>query len=241
MPRKLVSSGVHQVVGISDFILRRHLDSGYFRGVGSRVIPNGYAGPAALPPARRRQPGYRIGYLGRIAPAKGIEHLIGAVRASRFAERLTLRIAGAGDEVYARQMRETCAGIHADFPGVVAPEAFLRDVDLLVVPSSYHEPLGRVVIESYANGVPVLAARRGGLPELVDHEVTGHLFDPDEPGSLQRELDLMLGRMEAQPEWLEQLRRHAFERARAFHPERVTREYVAVYQAAVTACATREP
>jgi glycosyltransferase involved in cell wall biosynthesis len=234
MPRKLASSGIDHVVGISDFVLRRHLDNGYFRGVHSSVIPNGYAVPETLPPRPRARTSYRIGYLGRIAPAKGIERLIEAVRASRYAGRVVLRIAGAGDERYADQLRKACAGIDTQFLGVVAPEAFFQDVDVLVVPSSYHEPLGRVVIEAYANGAPVLAARRGGLPELVDHGVTGHLFDPDEPGSLQRELDLMLARMEAEPQRLELVRRRAFERARAFKPERITREYAAVYQAAVT-------
>jgi glycosyltransferase involved in cell wall biosynthesis len=91
------------------------------------------------------------------------------------------------------------------------------------------------VIEAYAHGVPVLAARRGGLPELVDHGVTGHLFDPDEPGELQRELDLMLARMDKEPQRLELLRQRAFERAGAFKPERITAEYVAAYQAAVKA------
>jgi glycosyltransferase involved in cell wall biosynthesis len=49
---------------------------------------------------------------------------------------------------------------------------------MVVVPSVWKEPFGRVVIESYAYGKPVLAANRGGLPEIVKSD-TGRIFDPE--------------------------------------------------------------
>lgn len=241
LPRRLVSTRVDHVVGISSFILRRHLSSGYFRGVESSVIHNGYEGPGPVAAAQRTDGKYRIGYLGRIAETKGIESLINAIKASRHVHRVALRIAGGGDDAYVERLKKECAGIDVEFLGVVSPEDFFKEVDVLVVPSSYHEPLGRVVIEAYSNGVPVLAARRGGLPELVQHGVTGCLFDPDDAGSLEYELDSMLGQLQAEPQRLELMRRRALARASAFKPEAITRQYLAVYRMAMNRRAGKRP
>ncbi|MBV8465235.1 MAG: glycosyltransferase family 4 protein [Burkholderiales bacterium] len=69
--------------------------------------------------------------------------------------------------------------------------AFTQDVacyyaaaDLLVVPSREPEPFGRVAIEAMAYGLPVVAARHGGLPEIVEEGQTGLLFHPNEASSL---------------------------------------------------------
>jgi glycosyltransferase involved in cell wall biosynthesis len=48
----------------------------------------------------------------------------------------------------------------------------------LLVPSLWYEPSGRVVLEAYAAGVPVVASRIGGLPEIVDDNVSGLLVEP---------------------------------------------------------------
>jgi glycosyltransferase involved in cell wall biosynthesis len=68
-----------------------------------------------------------------------------------------------------------------EFRGTVSPDevlALLRHARALVVPSTWHEGAGRVVLEAYATGVPVLASRVGALPETVQDEVTGLLLPP---------------------------------------------------------------
>lgn len=49
--------------------------------------------------------------------------------------------------------------------------------DLVVVPSEFEEPFGMVAIEAMSCGTPVLATRRGGLPEIITNDVTGFLLD----------------------------------------------------------------
>jgi glycosyltransferase involved in cell wall biosynthesis len=64
--------------------------------------------------------------------------------------------------------------------GVVEPGTVQRYYplgDLLVVPSEFEEPFGMVAIEGMAAGVPVLATRRGGLPEFVLPGQTGYLIE----------------------------------------------------------------
>ena len=83
-------------------------------------------------------------------------------------------------------LRDRSCGLHVEFPGKVSPAAFYESVDVTVVPSLWHEPLARVIFESFAHGVPVIASSRGGSPELVVPGRTGWLFDPDEPAALEQ-------------------------------------------------------
>jgi glycosyltransferase involved in cell wall biosynthesis len=55
----------------------------------------------------------------------------------------------------------------------------------LILPSSWAEPFGRVVIESFALGTPVICSAVGALPELVEHEVTGLLVEPGNSSALR--------------------------------------------------------
>ena len=60
----------------------------------------------------------------------------------------------------------------------------LGDALCAVVPSECYETFGRVVVESFAAGTPVVASRRGALEELVDDGVTGALFPPGDAAAL---------------------------------------------------------
>lgn len=76
------------------------------------------------------------------------------------------------------------------FDGPMA--SYLRALDLLVLPSRWEAlPLGP--IEAMTCGVPVLATAVGGVPEVVEHGVTGRLFEPGDPDALARELEQLLG------------------------------------------------
>ena len=62
----------------------------------------------------------------------------------------------------------------------------------LICPSEWYEPFGRVVIEAFSCGVPVLAARIGALEGLVDRDRTGRLFHPGDPDDLARHVGWLL-------------------------------------------------
>lgn len=71
--------------------------------------------------------------------------------------------------------------LHVDVPHHHIP-ALMHQADLFVLPSR-SEPFGIVLVEAGAAGLPVVAARVGGIPELIDHGATGLLVEPgDAPG-----------------------------------------------------------
>jgi len=137
----------------------------------------------------RRPPGAVpvFGYLGQLAPHKGVLTLIDAF------ERLPagtarLRIAGRGSVADAVAAR---AGGDIDYVGFVdadAKAAFLASLDCLVVPSEWREPGALVVSEAKAELLPVIGARIGGIPEVVPRSCADLLFAPGDVADLARSL-----------------------------------------------------
>jgi glycosyltransferase involved in cell wall biosynthesis len=55
--------------------------------------------------------------------------------------------------------------------------AFLGDAMALLFPIDWPEPFGLALIEAMANGTPVIAFRRGSVPEIIDHGIAGSIVD----------------------------------------------------------------
>jgi glycosyltransferase involved in cell wall biosynthesis len=146
------------------------------------VVYNGVAGPARVP-VRAQGGAPHVGCIGRIAPEKGQREFVAtAARIHRVLPDCRFKINGAplfGDaaaERYAAQVRSEAAGLPLEFAGWVNDVyAAMEQLDLLLVPSAGHEATTRVILEAFAAGVPVIAFPSGGIPEVVDHGVTGML------------------------------------------------------------------
>jgi glycosyltransferase involved in cell wall biosynthesis len=149
------------------------------------------ADPAAAPPRASRASAAVAGVVGRLVPEKGVDVflraaalVVAAIPAARFV------VVGDGPLRAALEERAaslglagavTFTGFRADAPQLIA------DLDVLAVPSrSDGSPL--VVCEAMAAGVPVVASRVGGLPDLVVHGVSGLLVRPEDPDDLARTL-----------------------------------------------------
>ncbi|WP_084582922.1 glycosyltransferase family 4 protein [Sphingomonas azotifigens] len=134
----------------------------------------------------------RFGYIGRLAPTKGVETLIEAARAlPQDGRAWSLAIAGDGAPDYVAQLRALANGhpcIH--FVGWQAAPKFYGMVDLVICPSVYNEPLPRVIYEAYGVAVPVVASRVGGNPEVVTPGVCGELYDGDSASDLAEKIGL---------------------------------------------------
>ena len=157
------------------------------------VVPLGLRLEGHGPPPEEREPGpFRIGFLARICPEKGLHVAAGALRL--LAERLgpeAVRLEAAGwlgpaDRAYFEEVRKglEADGLAFEYRGSVDRAAkieFLRSLHALTVPAPYHEPKGLYVLEALANGVPVVQPRHGAFPELVEGTGGGVLVDAAEP------------------------------------------------------------
>ncbi|MBY9064151.1 glycosyltransferase family 4 protein [Sphingomonas yunnanensis] len=133
--------------------------------------------PRALPDDR-----IVFGFIGRIAPTKGVENLLDAAIMQRDAggRDWSLDIAGDGDPAYLAQLRTRYGDDRIRFVGWTKAAPFYDSIDVLICPSTYNEPLPRVIYEGYGFALPTIAAASGGIPEVVEDGVTGLLYRPDD-------------------------------------------------------------
>lgn len=175
-PKKINSKYVTDIVGISDFVLKEHLRYNYFPNAKQHVIYNMCLDDTTQ---HKTYDGHvqnelRIGYIGRIHKTKGIELLLYAVSCitdEELRSNIKIMIAGEGDPEYLELLRKTAneMSVNAIFLGNTNSSHFLDSIDLLVVPSLWKEPFGRVVIESMGRKVPVAGKTTGGIPELLNN------------------------------------------------------------------------
>ena len=160
------------------------------------VIPNGVDVEAfrAVPPDRRARDGVTALFVGRLYPRqKGLEPLVEAFASVPSSVGLRLRLVGE-DWGGADLVRDRAsAGGVAERVTIVGPlpradllQEYAR-ADLLVLPSRF-EPFGIVLLEAMAAGLPVVASRTGGIPEVVAEGGTGLLVEPGDPAALAEAL-----------------------------------------------------
>lgn len=176
---------VDRPVAISDYLAREHLRHGLTFRYPIQTIPNGI-GPRLSREVSDNNGLEVIGFLGQIVPHKGVETLLQSVALMRWSAPQVL-VAGHGDARYVGSLKSLAArlNVRAEFPGFVDRDELLKRVGALVIPSIWPEPFGRVVLEAFAAGTPVIASRTGGLPELVGlRQNRGWLFEPGNPEAL---------------------------------------------------------
>jgi len=144
-------------------------------------------------------------FAGRLTAEKGLASLLEAWRMLKV--RLPLKIAGEGPMLGdVQRMAEGLAGV--EFVGRQPLDKVLQLMGrarVVIVPSIAYETFGRVVIEAFAKGTPVIASDCGALPELVDHERTGLLFRPGDARDLAAKVEWFM----THPRQAEQMRREA--------------------------------
>lgn len=127
-----------------------------------------------------------VGYVGRIEPRQGVLDLARAVPAIRAALPGT-RVVVVGEDDYGidARYRESVlsAGTVEHYGWRERAAGLMRHLDVLVLPA-HREPAGTVLAEAMVAGVPVVATRVDGLPEVVQDGVTGLLVAPGDPDAL---------------------------------------------------------
>lgn len=194
---------------------------------GVEVVPN--AAPSVPPFERAIDSGeVRCVYLGGFAnQVKGGEVLVAALPPA-LASEPTLRatVAGPGEPpadaaaLFAAESRLEWAG----WLGPAEKDALLRASECFVMPS-LSEGMPMALLEAMAYGMAIVATRAGGIPELVEDDVTGLLVEPGDPEPLAAALT----RLATDPDLRHRLAAAARERARALEPDEVATHIARLY------------
>lgn len=196
---------VRRVLPVSGYVRRRLIESDHVPPAKATVLYNGVDlarfAPRRESPAELRE---RLGvpaahhvvtYVGQLIDFKGINYLIDAAHVLRERADLTVLVAGAGDRRQALEEQVARLGL-AGRVRILGQRDDVHDIlgasDLFVCPSVWDEALGYVILEAMAAGVPVVASRVGGIPEVVRDGETGLLVPPRDAGALARAIAALL-------------------------------------------------
>lgn len=166
--------------------------------------------------------GHYLAFLGRISPEKCPDLAIEAAIRVGMPIRIAAKVDPVDREYFTARIKPLLDHPLVEFLGEITDKEkndFLGNAYALVCPYDWPEPFGVVFIEALACGTPVLAFRRGSVPEVLDHSQTGFICNT---------LDEMVDAMTGLPTVDRRHCRDVFE-AR-FSVERMAQDYLAVYE-----------
>jgi glycosyltransferase involved in cell wall biosynthesis len=223
-PKRVLSSKVDGIVGISNFILDSHISDGYFQKSKQTIIYNSVSphddfDTFAMNPISDKARVF--GYIGRMEYDKGVMQLVDRVK--QLPETSTLRFvfAGTGEKRIETELENDPL---IDYRGFMKPADFFAEIDVLIVPSLWFEPMGRVVIEAYAYGIPVMVHGAGGLLELVYEGKTGVVIDINSQSDFESAL-LRFDQLD-----YKNLSSNCLEQAKCFSNREMLSKYSELYQ-----------
>jgi len=144
-------------------------------------------------------------FVGRLSVEKGLDTLLDAWE--RLGTKLPLKIVGDGplvDQVVEATQRLPQVEWLGRKP-MEEVHALMGEATVLVFPSKWYETFGRVAVEAFAKGTPVIAAKIGAIAELVDSGRTGLHFRPGDAADLAAQIEWIL----ANPAQLAHMRQEA--------------------------------
>ena len=214
------------VIAVSEAIAVEVRSAGF---PGAQVIPNIVDATEAEQIAAEAPsidlPDRFVLFVGKLEANKGASLLIPALARSKV--RLPLVILGNGSEEAGIVTQAARQGIEVVTPGWAERADVLRAMkraEVLAFPSTWPEPLSRVLLEALALGTPVAAMDTGGTAELIQHGTSGLLAQSVE------DLGDALARIVDDSRMRAHLKEGARQRARAFSPEMLVPKYISLYE-----------
>ncbi|HYX92582.1 MAG TPA: glycosyltransferase family 4 protein, partial [Myxococcaceae bacterium] len=189
--RSIWAMRISMVVGVSEFVRERDRRRYNLAAQKARTIHNGVDLNRFTPnPFRAPEGPLRILGVAYLIHEKGMDLLLRAFAQLRGVD-TRLDIVGDGPERDALESlahklgvadRVRFLGLRNDVQDLVAT------ADIFVHPARWAEAFGLTITEAMAAGVPVIASRIGGIPEIIEHTRSGLLFRPDDADDLARQL-----------------------------------------------------
>jgi len=182
------------ILVVSKALKRMYVEAGFSddnislippRGIPSELIKKEYNKNIKFPSKR-----IKLLYVGRLSEEKGVDtgiEAVGNLTKKCGMKKVTLHIIGDGDKEYTKELHALIRNLdlknHIKFIGKLQHDKVLQEYsnyNILLVPSIW-DAFGVIVIESMSQGVPVIASKVGGIPELIKNEETGLLVTQGNP------------------------------------------------------------
>jgi glycosyltransferase involved in cell wall biosynthesis len=227
--------GLKKIVCVSEAVRSACIGAGYTRDK-LVVIRNGLPGRETRDGSRGGGP-FRMGYLGVLAERKGVAGLFRmlSLLGERGEHEWEMHLAGNAQDAEGKQMIAEIKSQYSKKPWwtrvqwrgwIEDPGEFLGEIDLLVCPSSEFDPFPTVLLEAARARRAVVGSRVGGVPEVIEHGVTGWLF----AAGAWEEGAATLERIMSKPQLAVAAGEQAKKRVeREFAIERMTAEYLNIY------------
>jgi glycosyltransferase involved in cell wall biosynthesis len=167
-------------------------------------------------------PGTYLAFLGRISPEKGVEQAMAIAQRVGMPLKIAAKIDQADRAYFQEVVQPLIEASRVELVGELehsGKEAFLGQAYAVLFPIAWPEPFGLVMIEALACGTPVIAYRRGSVPEVLEDGVTGWIVEGCEEAVQAVERVSTLSRTRC---------RQVFEER--FSASRMTQDYLKIYQ-----------
>lgn len=167
-------------------------------------------------------PGQYLAFLGRVSPEKGLDHAIEIAKRCEMPLKVAAKIDRADRDYFEARIKPMMDHSLIEFVGEIKEgekNDFLGHAKALLFPINWEEPFGIVMIEAMACGVPVIAYRRGSVPEIIEDGVSGRIV---------HDVDSAVAAVARLSEIDRRVCRRRFEER--FTAKRMAQDYVTVYQ-----------
>ena len=171
------------------------------------------------------EPGNYLAFIGRISPEKRVDRAIEIAIRTGMELHIAAKIDKADKEYFEEQIKPLLAHPLVHYIGEIGEEEkndFLGQAYALLFPIDWPEPFGLVLIEAMASGTPIIAYRRGSVPEIMQEGETGFIVENLEQALAAVDKVNQLSRLHC---------RHVFETR--FSAQRMAKDYLKVYQAII--------
>jgi glycosyltransferase involved in cell wall biosynthesis len=176
-------NAVDLYIALTQFVRDKFIEAGFPEN--KLVVKNNFVYPD--PGCGTGEGGYAL-FVGRLSPEKGLDTLLEAWQ--QLGRNWKLKIAGDGP--MSAEVQAFCAA-HGEVEWLGAKSRaetseLMGGARVFVFPSKWYETFGRVAIESFAAGTPVIASRLGAMAEICEDTRTGLLFEPGNAADLAEKL-----------------------------------------------------
>ncbi len=168
------------------------------------------------------EPGGYLAFVGRISPEKRVDRAIEIAHRSGVPLRIAAKVDPVDREYYEETVAPLIDGKFIEYIGEVGDRdkaQFLAGALALLFPIEWPEPFGLAMIEAFASGTPVIAFRRGSVPEVVDEGVSGCIVE---------DVESAVAAVARMPAWDRRRCREVFEKR--FTVSRMARDYCEAYE-----------